>query len=163
MGDEATAGRIVVGVDGSDAALEALRHAKRLAEALGCRIEAIACFEYPRPYDGYITLGLDYFKEHAQHTLGLAIKSVWGTEAVPIVDARAVHGNARIELVGASEGAELLVLGRRGHGGFGGLLLGSVSSACIGRARCPVLVVHTPERPPERDDAQGSDARGGNR
>jgi nucleotide-binding universal stress UspA family protein len=48
-------------------------------------------------------------------------------------------------LIEESKAADMLVLGRRGHGGFGGLLLGSVSSACVAHAHCPVLVVHSPE------------------
>jgi len=41
----------------------------------------------------------------------------------------------------ASEESTMLVVGTRGHGGFSGLLLGSVSSACAEHASCPVLVV----------------------
>jgi hypothetical protein len=50
-------------------------------------------------------------------------------------------GAAR-EILQASQGAELLIVGSRGHGGFSGLLLGSVSSASARHARCPVLIIH---------------------
>jgi nucleotide-binding universal stress UspA family protein len=44
-------------------------------------------------------------------------------------------------LVNESEGADLLVVGNRGHGAFHGMLLGSVSIHCVTNATCPVVVV----------------------
>ncbi|MFD0330829.1 universal stress protein [Streptacidiphilus monticola] len=60
-----------------------------------------------------------------------------------------VHGNAAGALLDAAEGAELLVVGNRGHGGFARALLGSVSQHCTQQATCPVLVV----RPQKTADA----------
>jgi len=44
-------------------------------------------------------------------------------------------------LVGTSVGADMLVVGKRGHGGFAGLVLGSVSQHCVQHAPCPVTVI----------------------
>jgi nucleotide-binding universal stress UspA family protein len=58
------------------------------------------------------------------------------------VDQLIREGHAAKVLLDASDGADLLVVGCRGHGGFTGLLLGSVSNECASHARCPVLIVH---------------------
>jgi nucleotide-binding universal stress UspA family protein len=58
----------------------------------------------------------------------------------------AVEGQAARVLVGAAEGAELLVVGSRGHGGFTGLLLGSVSQQCAHHAPCPVVILRERRR-----------------
>ena len=60
------------------------------------------------------------------------------------------HGSAAAELVQASHGAQLLILGSRGHGGFHGLLPGSASATCAAHARCPVLIIHGDSPPPPR-------------
>ncbi|UOY03142.1 universal stress protein [Blastococcus sp. PRF04-17] len=68
----------------------------------------------------------------------------------PVVRLHAVMGVAADVLIGASHGADLLVVGSRGHGGFASMLLGSVSMHCALHASCPVTVVHSPEAHRER-------------
>jgi nucleotide-binding universal stress UspA family protein len=57
------------------------------------------------------------------------------------VRAQVVEGGAAMALLKAGDGAGLLVVGSRGHGGFTEALLGSVSQHCVHRARCPVVVI----------------------
>ena len=66
------------------------------------------------------------------------------------LQATVADGSPAKTLLQISEGARMLVVGSRGHGGFTGLLLGSVSAACTEHAHCPVLVVHGPTPPPRR-------------
>lgn len=138
------AGKIVVGVDGSDASIEALRQAQVLATALGALLEATACWESPRMHEGYALMGIERFEERAGQILDDAVTEALGTPTPGNVIKRLVNGAPRSSLLKASDDADLLVVGRRGHGGFTGLLLGSVSSACVSYANCPVLVVHAP-------------------
>lgn len=67
----------------------------------------------------------------------------WAFAEAPIpVSTLVAEGNAARALLDASEGADLLVVGSRGHGGFTGVLVGSVSQQCVNHAKCPVVVVH---------------------
>jgi nucleotide-binding universal stress UspA family protein len=143
--------KIIVGVDGSDSSVEALRQAQRLAISMGADVEALGCWEYPNMYASYAAVGIGGFKEHAGELLEGALNKAFGTERPGNVRTRLVEGFARTMLIEASEDADLLVLGPRGQGGFAGLLLGSVTSACIAHAHCPVLVAR--KRPAKR---QGS-------
>ncbi|MER7540807.1 universal stress protein [Streptomyces sp. NPDC097704] len=61
-------------------------------------------------------------------------------DEVPIAE-HIVRGNPAKVLVGASVGAESLIVGSRGRGGFASLLLGSVSQQCATHASCPVVIV----------------------
>lgn len=142
MNHESSAGRIVVGVDGSHPSLEALGLAARLAPALGCTIDAISTWEYPPEYAGYVPLGSDNFEEITEKRLAGAIRSAFGDDPPAGLRSFVRFGSASKILVDAGKDAAMLVLGRRGHGGFRGLLLGSVSAACVSHAKCPVLVVH---------------------
>jgi nucleotide-binding universal stress UspA family protein len=139
-------GRFVVGVDGSEASVEALRQAQRLAVPLGAKVLATACWEDPQVYAGYVAMGIDRFEERVMMVLQDAVEQAFGQETPANVIPRVVRGHPRDALIDASRHADMLVVGRRGHGGFGGLLLGSVSSACIAHAHCPVLVAHSPKQ-----------------
>jgi nucleotide-binding universal stress UspA family protein len=141
--------RIIVGVDGSQASVEALRQAQRLAVPLGAKVLANAYWDYPQVYSGYLMMGIEGFEERAGEILEETVRTAYGVETPSNVVAALVRGHPRDALIEASRDADLVVVGRRGHGGFGGLLLGSVSSALVAHAHCPVLVVHTPESPPE--------------
>jgi len=146
MTDSSYTAKVVVGIDGSEASIEALRQARRLAEPLHAQVEATACWENPQMYDGYVIMGIEGFEERARQILEDSVSKAFGPDKPPNVRTRLVQGPARATLIEASKDADLLVVGRRGHGGFGGLLVGSVSSACVAHAHCPVLVVHAPEK-----------------
>jgi nucleotide-binding universal stress UspA family protein len=134
---------IVVGVDGSTGSIDALRTAQRLATALNASVDVVGCWEWPAMFDP--TNSPDWHPEaDARELARETITAVYGdADAVPL---RISSGPTARSLIEASSGAEMLVVGSRGRGGFAGLLLGSVSATCAEHAHCPVLVVH-PVRP----------------
>jgi nucleotide-binding universal stress UspA family protein len=147
MAESASDGAIfVVGVDGSEASVEALRQAQRLAAPVGAKILATAYWDDPQVYAGYVAMGIDRFEERVMIVLNKALEQAFGDDIPPNVIPRVVRGHPRDSLIDASRHADMIVVGRRGHGRFGGLLLGSVSSACVAHAHCPVLVVHSPDK-----------------
>jgi nucleotide-binding universal stress UspA family protein len=135
---------IVVGVDGSPESKEALRWALEEARLRAATVRAV--YAWRDPYTLAPGFGLpedfefDALRERAVETLDAVIAEVDGTSDV-LVDGVVAEGAAASVLVDAAEGADLLVVGSRGHGGFVGLLLGSVSQQCVQHAPCPVLVV----------------------
>ncbi|MFJ5956420.1 universal stress protein [Paenarthrobacter sp. NPDC092416] len=145
MSKDGSPGKIVVGVDGSEPSIAALREAQRLAVPLAREVHAIAFWDFPPVYEGYVAMGITGFEESAGEVLKQSVEKAFGAALPDNVVSRLERGHPRQGLINASRGAEMLVVGRRGHGGFGGLLLGSVSSACVAHAHCPVLVVHMPE------------------
>jgi len=141
----ADSGRIVVGVDGSQPSLAALRRAARIAELIGGSVEAVTTWEYPVMTDAFaVTTGWSP-EEDAEEILKRALAEAFDGAVPPYVRAATAMGQPARVLTERSEGAHLLVLGSRGHGGFAGLLLGSVSTACAGHAKCPVLILHGTE------------------
>jgi nucleotide-binding universal stress UspA family protein len=139
-------GFIVVGVDGSRGATHAVDWAARQAARTGSRLELTVVWEWPT------TLGLSYMSvpnnydpsDDAEAILGDAVKRA--LDIAPGIDVRpvALEGHPAPVLVERSRGAELLVVGNRGHGGFTGMLIGSVSQHCVTQAHCPVVVVREP-------------------
>jgi nucleotide-binding universal stress UspA family protein len=146
MDQEAFTGKIVVGVDGSPASIEALKQARNLAVPLGAQVVAMACWTFPQVYGGYVATGVEDYEKEAEGILEEAVSRAFGPVVPENVTSRLLSGPARDLLIDASKDADMVVVGRRGHGGFAGLLIGSVSSACVAHAHCPVLVVHSPEK-----------------
>ena len=151
MTTENTINRIVVGVDGSDQSKLALRWAATLSGWTGARIDAVTAWHIPASF-GW-TPGSSYVppEMHPQDDAERMLKDVLAEvlDADPVVKVNTVvcEGNAAQVLVEHSSQSSMLVVGSRGHGGFAGLLLGSVSSHCAEHAKCPVLVVHG-DKPP---------------
>ena len=71
----------------------------------------------------------------------IVLAAVLGTEPSVRIEQEVLEGHPAQLLVTAAEGADLVVVGSRGHGGFVGMLLGSVSQHVAAHAPCPVLVV----------------------
>jgi nucleotide-binding universal stress UspA family protein len=140
MAAQAT-GRIVVGIDGSEASTDALRWATHQAELTGSPLEVIMTWEWPASLGWSIPIPDDYDPEtDVRQVLDAAIDLALAAHPGVTVDRRVVNGHPARVLVDASKGADLLVIGSRGHGEFAGMLLGSVSEYCTTKAHCPVLV-----------------------
>lgn len=133
---------IVVGIDGSDSSQEALRAAIRLAEPLNSSVEAITAWSQPIAATGYSISPQPDWSEDARDTVETTADVVFGKNRPEWFSTAVREGNPARVLISESAGTEMLVVGSRGHGGFAGLLLGSVSAECAEHARCPVLVVH---------------------
>jgi nucleotide-binding universal stress UspA family protein len=141
--------RVVVGVDGSDGSVAALRWAARYAAATGTPVRAVLAWHYPTvagfPPTEHLPEGPEKQVESRETgMLSEAIaKAAPDTSGVQI-DPAIVYGHPVQALIEESENADLLVVGRRGHSGFLGRHLGSVSMHCVIDAKCPVVVVHHP-------------------
>ena len=83
----------------------------------------------------------DSLEESHRNRLEIIIAEVRGDDPGPAVEATLVRGTATAALLEVSKGADLLVVGSRGQGGFLGLLLGSVTQQVVSHAPCPVVVV----------------------
>jgi nucleotide-binding universal stress UspA family protein len=134
--------RIVVGVDGSEGSQHALRWAARQAELTGARLEVVTSWEYPATYGWVPVPPEDYaLEEFATKSQEEAISAVFGADVPARLERKVVQGHPAEILVQASEGAELLVVGSRGYGGFADAMLGSVSTYAIHHAHGPVTVI----------------------
>lgn len=147
---------VVVGVDGSESALHAVRWAAREARRRQAPLRLVhVCHVVPVRHPRQISPPPEYqaaLFEQGEHWLRDAVEAA--RQAVPdvVVTADALGGQASEVLVTESESARLVVLGSRGLGGFGSLVLGSVAVAVSAHAHCPVVVMHADETggaPPE--------------
>lgn len=140
---------IVVGVDGSDHSVDALRWAAKEARLRDTTLRVVATFSTPLMSTGYEVAVPDAADLSAASNtmLGAAIDTVRMEGLLEGVDVvtEVLEGHAGEQLIQLSESAELVVVGARGHGGFIGLLMGSVTTYVVNHALCPVVVVRTPE------------------
>lgn len=140
-------GKVVVGVDGSEGSRVALRWAAEEARARGAVLEAVIVWQYPAlttmPAFGVLPPA-DEMEAEAKAALGAVLEEEHLLSSPELTVLEAItQGPPAAGLIEAAKDADLLVVGSRGHGGFAGLLLGSVSQHCLTHAPCPVVVVPT--------------------
>ena len=143
---EGEGGLVVVGVDGSEESVAALRWAGAYAKATGATVRALIAWHYPDVAGmapvGHAPAPIRHESEQlVQDTLDQAVRKVYPDPAAAGVQTRIAYDHPSQALVEASKEASLLVVGSRGHGAFTGMLLGSVSMHCVTGAFCPVTVV----------------------
>jgi len=134
--------RIVVGVDGSPSSIRALRWAAEQARRTGDRLVVVTTWEFPTTYGWVPPYPPDFDPGgDARRLLESTVAEVLGEDPGVDVELVVEEGHAAPVLVQQAKGADLLVVGSRGHGGFTGMLLGSVSEHCVHHASCPVIVI----------------------
>jgi len=152
------AANVVVGVDGSPGADRALRWAAEEAALRGARLRIVHAWRVPlleaipAPY----VVGLpappvdqeavgESYRVRASKVLEDAVGRVLGSDQGAEIEETLVEGPPAAQLLRAAQDADMLVVGSRGHGGFAGLLLGSVSQQVAHHAPCPVVIVPEPK------------------
>lgn len=133
--------RIVVGVDGFESSKAALRWAIHQAKLTGGVVEAVTAWQVPAGAGLVPAADMPDYQDDARMVLTEAISETCMVDPDVEVRPRVVQGPAAQVLVDAAEGADLLVVGCRGHGGLAGALLGSVGQYCVHHAPCPVVVI----------------------
>ena len=141
--------RIVVGVDGSDNSLLALRWALDEGALRRLPVHAVMSWSVPTSVGmapAMLLSGSELQDSAVEELDGILRRHGAGPTdrpaESPVTSEVAEGGPAAALLAAAASGASLLVVGSRGHGGFTGLLLGSVSQQCAAHATCPVVIVH---------------------
>ena len=138
---------IIVGVDGSDQSRAALHWAYDEAAHHDASLTVLMTWEIPTlpmspPYGSLADA--DYPTQPRRDALELLDRFVADLdERNPAVDVRTAveEGNPAEVPIERSKESDLLVVGSRGHGGFAGMLLGSVSQHLVAHASCPVVVI----------------------
>lgn len=137
-------GRIVVGTDGSPGSVAAIRWALDEAALRGADVEVVHAYTDP-PLAAYPTIVVpvvspEELEAAARQVAEEAVSAAGAADGVGVTTTVEVGGAAAV-LVSHAEGADLVVTGSRGRGGFRGLLLGSVSQQVASHATCPTVIV----------------------
>jgi nucleotide-binding universal stress UspA family protein len=140
---------IVVGVDHSEGAKAALRFALEEATLRKATLRVVHAWQYAYigaiGFEGsYPAVGGDIkeLRDVAEKDLDATLQEAIPETGTIEIERRVVEDRPAAALVEESRGADMVVVGSRGHGGFAGLLLGSVSQQVAHHAACPVVIVH---------------------
>ena len=142
----ASSTKIVVGVDGSPSSRSALRWAVRQAALTGGTVDVVMAWHLPMVLRTsawapiYVDEGASV-EQAARETLDAVIREEVDPASRDRVTSRVAEGHPAQVLIDATAGADLLVVGNRGHRTFTDALLGSVGQYCIHHAHCPVLII----------------------
>ncbi len=140
-------GVIVVGVDGSEGAAIALDFAMKEAALRGSALRLVSAWEIPASVLASVVAGKEFYEEFRETAIKIA------RDAAALVDEQqpgveheeiVVEGQAARVLLDNAADAELMVVGRRGHGSFREMLLGSISRQVVVHAKCPLVIVPSP-------------------
>ncbi|SNS53311.1 universal stress protein [Actinoplanes regularis] len=150
---------VVVAVDGIDASGSAIRwaaaEAQRREQPL--RVLNVLDWEWQAARFGYTGEQFETERRHAEGLTADAARQVREIAPGLEVETELLVGDPAAQLIIASENADLMVLGHRGHGGFAGLRLGSVSQRVATHAHCPVAVIREGTEDPRLPVAAGVD------
>lgn len=155
---------VAVGIDGSGGSLAALRYAVAEATRRNAKLLVVTAYipqEKLIAYDVAMVINASDLEASALAEAQCAVDTTLaGNPAPPEVEIRAVGAAPAKALIEAARGADLLVVGHRGLGGFASMLLGSVALACALHAPCPVTVVRPSWTPREEDSTLASSNAG---
>jgi nucleotide-binding universal stress UspA family protein len=139
---------IVVGVDGSEPSLKALRWAAQQARLTGATLRVLTTWEVATGTGWVPTFPVDYDPQAvARQALDEAVTETLGADPDVAAERIVKEGHAAPVLLAAAKDADLLVVGSHGHGAFAGMLIGSVSEHLVRHAPCAIVVVHC-DKPP---------------
>jgi nucleotide-binding universal stress UspA family protein len=133
---------IVVGLDGSESSMQALDWAIRQAQLTDASVLVVVAWHIPTSWGwGMAVAPATLPQQDAEKMLEDVLEPVRQKHPGVAIESRVTEGHPAAVLVDASRGADLVVVGSRGHGEFAGMLLGSVSEHCVSNAHCPVVVL----------------------
>lgn len=139
-------GGVAVGLDGSTSSLRALDIGAGEARLRGTTLHVVRAWSIrtarrPANCPPGAVPSMDEFHQAVTEATQAILDERLGPEPRVPIEVHVVHSPSPQALLSASLGADVLVVGHRGRGGFSGLLLGSVAEQCVRHASCPVLVV----------------------
>lgn len=140
------AGVITVAVDGSESSAKALRWAAEEARLRHATLRVVHAWMIPALGSAGTYLPVEVYDQmpkDAAAILDQQVADVLGEQPDIELERQVVEGLPSNVVLKAAQGAEMVVVGSRGHGGFTGMLLGSVSTALVHHAPCPVVVVRS--------------------